>query len=160
MVSLGKSSFDFIIKWEEWGTLPTYLSTKSNCWVFFNIITALSWLTSRKDWLFNINISSPTYLLNNKTILSQIIEKQWMNLSTCDIETYLGLSDTFIPCLDATEVWSTPVMNMPSPYSIPPLIINPRLSSGLRLNDTWVQKWFFQTNMLISLVKNICRSSS
>ena len=48
--------------------------------------------------------------------------------------------DTFIPCLDATEVWSTPVMNIPSPYSIPPLIINPRLSSGLRLKDTWVQK--------------------
>ena len=82
------------------------------------------------------------------------------SLNTCDIEPYLGLSDTFIPCLDATEVWSTPVMNMPSPYSIPPLIINPRLSSGLRLNDTWVQKWFFQTFMLTSLVKNIRRSSS
>ena len=25
-------------------------------------------------------------------------------LNTCDIEPYLGLSDTFIPCLDATEV--------------------------------------------------------
>ena len=88
MISLGRNSFDFIIEWEEWGTLPTYLSTKSNCWVFFNIITALSWFTSRKDWLFNINISSPTYFSTTKYLSHKLLRN---NFNTCYITNYLGL---------------------------------------------------------------------